>query len=210
MFCWGAAHLEPVGPCFGLAHGDPLLPWAEAQREGPEWDGKEWFTPLLCPLLAVGPLVVLLLWHKLEGLIISIEVNCISHYSKSPVRATLSTSFNSLPLWNSADSHIELIVKLTHVPSNSNPPRPPSLFSFPSPHCSPAHMGIGGCAAQVCTHGCPFFSCSTCTSSHVLNELCTLCCEPLRAASCSLTYCCNSNKWECWELGVLFLLHLLY
>lgn len=35
--------------------------------------------------------------HKLGGLIISIEVNYISHYSKSPVHAILSTSFNSLP-----------------------------------------------------------------------------------------------------------------
>lgn len=35
--------------------------------------------------------------HKLGGLIISTEVNYISHYSKSPVHAMLSTSFNSLP-----------------------------------------------------------------------------------------------------------------
>lgn len=41
--------------------------------------------------------VVLLMQHKLGGLIISIEVNYISHYSKSPVHAMLSTSFNSLP-----------------------------------------------------------------------------------------------------------------
>lgn len=47
----------------------------------------------LIPALSVG----LLMWHKLGGLIISIEVNYISHYSKSPVHAMLSTSFNSLP-----------------------------------------------------------------------------------------------------------------
>lgn len=41
--------------------------------------------------------VVLLMQHKLGGLIISTEVNYISHYSKSPVHAMLSTSFNSLP-----------------------------------------------------------------------------------------------------------------
>lgn len=41
--------------------------------------------------------VVLLMQHELGGLIISTEVNYISHYSKSPVHAMVSTSFNSLP-----------------------------------------------------------------------------------------------------------------
>lgn len=50
-----------------------------------------WVLPT--PALAV----VLLMQHKSGGLIISIEVNYISHYSKSPVHAMLSTSFNSLP-----------------------------------------------------------------------------------------------------------------
>lgn len=57
--------------------------------------------------------VVLLMQHRLGGLIISIEVNYISHYSKSPVHAMLSTSFNSLPPVT-VDFCIELLLYIPH------------------------------------------------------------------------------------------------
>lgn len=55
-----------------------------------------------------------LLQHKLGGLIISIEVNYVSRYSKSPVHAILSTSFNSLPPVNFS-RFLHRIAHLYHI-----------------------------------------------------------------------------------------------
>lgn len=70
------------------------LPRAEEIPSPSVW----WVLPTASAGLPTPALVVVLLTqHRLGGLIISIEVNYISHYSKSPVHAMLSASFNSLP-----------------------------------------------------------------------------------------------------------------
>lgn len=121
-----------------------------------------------------APAGALLMQHDLGGLIISIEVNYISRYSESPVRAILSTSFNSLPPVHFG-RFLHRIAHLYHI----CPFQQQSSTSTPSlPSVSALWVSMAGRDRAVCweqvgaARGIP---CSRLRQGWIIRWLCTPC-----------------------------------